>query len=198
MAESLPELIAVLKAHRVTFEEGLSDNEILAMEAAIGTSLPPDLKEFYQLAFPISNPPGGGGFPAWRTDPEGTAKERRQFIEEFFEFDIEHGYWHEDFGNKPADLAEAQHQGIAHLRTLPPLIGLYSHRFMPSSPSAAGNPVISFHGPHDTVYYGTDLHDYLMEEFVLGHSNERRATKQWPKIPKWDGLFFDAWRNWKP
>lgn len=57
---------------------------------------------------------------------------------------------------------------------VPVLVPLFSHRFLPAAPCEARSPVFSVYGP-DTIYYGSDLADYLRREFggVKGALNSR-------------------------
>ena len=50
----------------------------------------------------------------------------------------------------------------------PRLIPILSHRFIPETPNAAGNPVFSMHG-FDTIYYGANLDEYFANEFGGSH-----------------------------
>lgn len=47
---------------------------------------------------------------------------------------------------------------------VPKLIPIYSHRYIPSEPQEAGNPVFSVHQT-DIIYYGENLLSYLQVEF---------------------------------
>ena len=76
-------------------------------------------------------------------------------------------------------------------------IPVYVHRRMPDRPHAAGNPVFSVHQTN-IIYYGADLRDYLLHEF-LGDKDLGR----WPipdsvrRIEFWDiRRFFEVrWRR---
>jgi hypothetical protein len=45
------------------------------------------------------------------------------------------------------------------------LVPVYVHRMMPDRPRASGNPIFSVHQT-DIIYYGTDLRDDLIHEFL--------------------------------
>lgn len=70
----------------------------------------------------------------------------------------------------------------------PRLIELLSHRFLPETPSKAGNPVFSMYG-WDTIDYGADLTDDFNNEF-----NTPEAWRGGPyrHIPFWSGLAEDS------
>lgn len=50
------------------------------------------------------------------------------------------------------------------LVSVPRLIPICSHRYMPDRPSESGNPVFSVYQT-DIIYYGKDLMDYFCNEF---------------------------------
>ena len=83
-------------------------------------------------------------------------------------FDVENGFWWPDWGvrpNLPKDRLEVVETA---LQAAPRLIPLYGHRFLPETPSEAGNPVFSMHG-FDTIYYGANLMEYFRNEFEGKH-----------------------------
>jgi hypothetical protein len=65
--------------------------------------------------------------------------------------------------------AEATEIAKADFVTWPKLLPIFGHRFLAAEPCRVGNPVLSIQ-QMDIVYYGCDLAQYLMHEFVLvGH-----------------------------
>ncbi len=182
----LQELIEQMKIRNgINVEPGLSDDEIVAVNTAIGTTLPPDLETFLRLGIPT-------GFPDWRGDPQAAVRKGQQLVEDLFVFDTERNdFWHVSLGDRPTDIEEAKEVVLKHIRSLAPLIPMKGHRYMPSSPARAGNPVISFHGPSDTIYYGSSLYDYLTWEYIAdARSIENRIETENPKIPYWGDLLF--------
>lgn len=80
-------------------------------------------------------------------------------------FDIEHNsFWLDEWGEKPAALQQAFEIARQNVAKAPKLIPIYSHRFMPDSPSEAGSPVFSVYQT-DIIYYGHNLENYLHNEF---------------------------------
>jgi hypothetical protein len=63
-------LIKQLQERGVTFVAGLSDAEILAIEARFGFRFPPDLRAFLQTELPQ-----GERFPDWRSGNEADLRE---------------------------------------------------------------------------------------------------------------------------
>ncbi len=67
------------------------------------------------------------------------------------------------------------------------MIPVYGHRYMPARPAPSGAPILSI-WQTDIIYYGTDLLDYLGNEF--GSKRDRRAVDE-PlpyRIPYWSRL----------
>ncbi|MFI5378122.1 MAG: SMI1/KNR4 family protein [Tepidisphaerales bacterium] len=150
-----------LKNYGVTFEAGLSDVEADRVEAEFGFRFPPDLREFLQTGLPI-----GKGFPDWRRESRESINDRLSVPVEGILFDVEHnGFWLDEWGSRPATLEEAHVIVRRLVAAAPRLIPVFSHRMMPDRPHASGNPVYSVHQT-DIIYYGIDLRDYLIHEFL--------------------------------
>ena len=80
-------------------------------------------------------------------------------------FDVESGFlWWPEWGTRPDGAGERAEVLRAVVAGAPPLIPLYSHRYLPAEPHEAGNPVFSVY-QSDIVYYGADLEDYFAREF---------------------------------
>jgi len=166
---------------RIRFRKGLSESELMAVEEALGADLPPELRTFYSVALPV-----GMDFPRWRR-PRQEVERSKNWIVGSFLFDIEYGWWAPWWGERPADLANAQRVAREVLATAPPLVRVYSHRFMTTEPAGTGNPVLSVYQAVDSIYYGNDLADYLSHEF--GIRRAEWAAKQPPRVPFWGELF---------
>lgn len=83
--------------------------------------------------------------------------------------DVEHGFWWPDWGDRPSSPNDRQDVVQGALATKPRLIPLLGHRFVPETPSTAGNPVFSMYG-FDTIYYGSNLVEYFTNEFEGKHA----------------------------
>ncbi|MEO6608287.1 MAG: hypothetical protein ABIN69_07430 [Aestuariivirga sp.] len=101
-------------------------------------------------------------------------------------FDVENnGLWWTEWGPRP-EQPESRREVVARIiGQAPRLIPIYSHRFLPQTPSEAGNPVFSVYGS-DTIYYGVNLHDYIQRE------THGFKSFPWPNsirpIPFWSDL----------
>lgn len=138
--------------------------------------------------------PCGGDFPDWRDGEDASLREWLDLLRRGILFDIEHdGFWLEEWGSRPPTLDEA-HRLVGSLVAAPKLIPVYMHRMMPSEPCSAGNPVFSVH-QRETIYYGFDLRDYLIHEFLA-----KEDVGIWPipetvrHVPFWDIEWFQSGR----
>jgi hypothetical protein len=162
----------------VEFDAGLTDVEVAATEARFAFRFPPDLRAFLQTALP-----SGPRFPNWRSGEEESLRDWLDLPRRGILFDIEHGFWLEEWGPRPDSLEEACRVATELVATAPKLIPIYGHRMMPDEPHLPGNPVFSVHQT-DIIYYGFDLADYLRHEFHLA------GREPWPErvraIRFWD------------
>jgi hypothetical protein len=172
-----------LAASGVTIAPGLSDSEIKTIELAVGSSVPPELRLLWAAGFPT-----GDRFPNWRDDPDGEARHFRDWIDRATRFDVEQAqYWHDSWGLRPTEDREAVRQALAVVGEGPPMIRVYSHRFMTTQPPGWGNPVLSVWQMVDSIYYGYDLADYLAHEFKV--TKPDWAAPAPPRVPFWGDLF---------
>lgn len=161
------QIINLLKHKGVLFDNGLSDLEISEIQEKFEVSFPQDLKRFLQLQLPISDK-----FINWRQGiKDQQAAEKIWFMLnwtwEGMLFDIkENNFWVESWGNKPNDYESKVKIAKQHYDSYPKLIPIFSHRFIPSVPNEAGNPVFSVWGM-DIIYYGYDLATYFAHEFYF-------------------------------
>ena len=80
-------------------------------------------------------------------------------------FDIENNvFWIDEWGTRPDNISDAIEVARKHVVGAPKLIPVYSHRYIPTDPCAAGNPVFSVQQT-DIIYYGQNLWDYIEQEF---------------------------------
>jgi hypothetical protein len=116
---------------------------------------PPDLIDLY-----LEKRPADGY--AWDTE-DARIREMLEWPYDLLLFDVEHGFWWPDWGERP-EIAEHRAEVLrSALRQVSRLIPIIAHRFVPETPDERGNPVFSMHG-FDTIYYGADLTDYFQRE----------------------------------
>ena len=177
----LPKVIRQLEIAGVELAAGLTDSEIDEAQARFGFRFPEDLRCFLQLALPVS-----GSFPNWR---DTSQDELLSWLESPIDgvcFDIErNNFWYRSWGPKPEDLKIAISVAREFMATVPVLIPVYGHRFLPAEPSEPGNPVFSV-VQTDIILYGDDLASYLAAEFnfppIEPPRNEPRAIRFWSEL----------------
>lgn len=181
-------LIDQLKKKGVSFDKGLTEEEIKEAENTFVFNFPPDLKAFLQTQLPVSN-----AFVNWRyginskKGKEAIIYRLNEAIEGIY-FDIRHNdFWFEDWGEKPQTFEEQKAVAYKHLLQTPRLIPIYSHRYMPAFPQEAGNPIFSVYQT-DIIYYGHDLADYLAKEFQFSLEDFPPKESEPKSIPFWSEL----------
>jgi hypothetical protein len=176
----------------IQFDAGLTDNEIADVEHTFEFRFPPDLAEFLQTALPVSD-----GFPNWRTESSESIRKRLDSPLVGVLFDVElNDFWLPEWGARPANLDDALEKTRSLIKQAPKLIPIYIHRMMPDRPHKIGNPVFSVHQT-DIIYYGVDLRDYLIHEFLNATHADSRSSDEPREIEFWDiDRFLDVrWAN---
>lgn len=176
------ECIALMKQKGIDFAEGLSPNEIVAIEKSYGIRFPKSLKEFLMEALPISR-----GFYNWRDLGPDNAVFIEQMIryplDNFKEFAAEVD-WCEEWGDEPETKQELEQIMRTRVKSAPMLIPIYSHRYVPAY--SDNPPVFSVHGV-DVIHYGENLEQYLQVEF----GNKKQSQLNWNEIeyvPFWSDV----------
>jgi hypothetical protein len=170
--------------HGIGAAPGLTAQEILDAESLHGFRFPPDLRSLLEFALPL-----GDSLPNWREPGSEAIRSRLDWPAEGMCFDIEHtDFWLPGWGQKPATLADAFRVAREAVGAAPFLIPVYSHRYLPASPHAAGNPVFSVHQT-DIIRYGNDLPSYLTNEFGVHNPypvpSSPRPVAFWDKVIAW-------------
>lgn len=143
---------------RMPFITRLNESELSAIENEFGFIFPPDLRFFLQT--PV---PKGGSFVNWHS--MSSIRKAMEWPWEGIAFDIENNvFWYDSWGEKPDNLHEQLEVAKSFYDKYPKLIPIYAHRYMPATPTEAGNPIFSVYQT-DIVYYGYDLASYLDVEF---------------------------------
>ena len=176
----LAEHVAVIP--RIAAEEGLTAAEFDRIERRFGFAFADDHRAFLETVLPV-----GPRWPDWRHGDEAQLCQQLAWPVEGTLFDVEHAdVWPADWGPRRTLLAEALTVARDRLATVPQLVPVYSHRYLPSGRAAAGHPVLSVYQT-DIIYYGTDLLDYLYQEFRVGPGIEREDPRWQPRatVPFW-------------
>ncbi|MFJ3205878.1 hypothetical protein [Streptomyces sp. NPDC086989] len=158
---------------RAEIGPGLSERELDAVEARFGFTFSADHRVFLAAGLPHGSP----SWPDWRNgDPEDLAGRLSQPVEGVL-FDVEHNrFWHPAWSHRPAGTYDALQVARSELATVPQLVPIYSHRYLPGTAGECGHPVLSVHQT-DIIFYGNDLSDYVRHEFTgQASSLPARAT----------------------
>ena len=165
-------IIRLLTDKGIHFDSGLTNDEVLEIEAKFNFKFPPDLKLFLQTALPISD-----RFVNWRLGLK--SKEESDKINDILNwplegmlFDIqENDFWLDSWGSRPDSYDAKSLIAKRQYETYPKLIPIYSHRYIPSRPHEKDNPVFSVY-QMDIIYYSYDLATYFANEFHFSLTNE--------------------------
>ncbi len=158
--EYLESVARRLRSRGVECAPGLSASEIEDAEAEHGFRFPPDLRALLEYTLPV-----GERFPNWRLPGSAQIRESLDWPAHGFCFDVEFSaFWLPAWGPRSESLEKAQARAREAVRAAPMLIPIFGHRYLPASPSRAGNPVFSVYQT-DIIYYAFDLPSYLFAEF---------------------------------
>jgi hypothetical protein len=150
---------------------GLTETELAGVEQEFGFSFADDHRAFLAERLPT-----GRGWPDWRDGDREQLREKLTMPVEGVLFDVaENGFWYEGWGPQPAEIAEAVTVARRLLMTVPRLVPVYSHRYLPAGRGTSGHPVLSVMQT-DIVVYGADLQAYLHHEFDGGPLQPGRPT----------------------
>ncbi|HEY2661073.1 MAG TPA: SMI1/KNR4 family protein [Caulobacteraceae bacterium] len=133
--------------------EGYTQAELEAAQEKYGLSFPPDLVALFRDRRPVL------GYD-WRRDDDDIRAMLKWPLEGLL-FDAENsGLWWPEWGERPRAPAERAEVVGRVVSDAPKLIPLVSHRYLPTEPHEAGNPVFSIY-QSDAIYYGANLADYF-------------------------------------
>jgi len=150
-------LVSAAADRKVTLTEGLSDDEVDALEERYGWCFPPEMLEFLQAGVPI-----GGGWHDWHAlvAPEVVDTVKEVIRNHCTPVEEEDHYY---YGNDWAPAGEKTWDKAIELATKTyPVIPIRGHRCIATGPSGTlGLPVISMHQCSDNIPYGKNFWDWL-------------------------------------
>jgi hypothetical protein len=162
---------------RVDIEPGLTEVELDVVEQQYGFEFADDHRSFLAAGLPV-----GRGWPNWRDGRDEHLRERLAWPVEGVLFDVEHNvFWHSDWGVRPVDLADALAVAREWLATVPQMVPVYSHRYLPAGRDTFGHPILSMYQT-DIIVYGLDLVDYIYQEFGAGTGIDRTDARWQPHV----------------
>ncbi|MFJ3609483.1 hypothetical protein [Streptomyces hydrogenans] len=155
---------------RTEIGPGLTERELDAVETRFGFTFSADHRVFLAAGLPH----GSSRWPNWRNGDPGDLAERLAWPVEGVLFDVEHNvFWHPAWPSRPAETSEALRVARTELESVPQLVPVYGHRYLPGTAGEHGHPVLSV-WQTDIILYGNDLTDYIQHEFA-GRSNSLLA-----------------------
>lgn len=163
---------------RFSLGPGLTDDELTAIEKEFGFSFAADHR-----AFLAAGVPSGRGWPDWRAVDRGALRSLLARPIEGVLYDVgQNSFWYEGWGPRPYSSADAVAAARRYLVTVPRVIPVYAHRYLPAG--LADHPVLSIYQT-DVITYGNDLLDWLNREFGLGSP---AASVVRPSVAFWRDL----------
>jgi hypothetical protein len=182
-------LVEKLREKGIQFEDGLTTVEAEEVQKRHSLSFPPDLIELLSVGLPVSK-----NFPNWRMGIVETSGGLRPIDEilgwpaEGISFDVRRSeFWMNSWGERPSSVDEAVSEALRQVALAPKLVPLWGHRFLPSDPLEAGNPILSVIQT-DIIYYSLNLGAYFMREFGLAIDNQRDAAAKPRRIRFWSDV----------
>lgn len=159
---------------------GLAPADVAGIERQLGFPLPDD------FAYLLANvrDPGQVLFP-WAD----FSKERYDALMEWVLEGVlrtvgRSGYWLKAWGERPEEIAERVIVVRQNFPNWPKLLPIYGHRFLAAEPCQPGNPVFSIMHT-DIIYYGANLADYLVTEFIDREHRAVWSVQPIRRIPIW-------------
>ncbi|NUW46324.1 hypothetical protein [Nonomuraea rhodomycinica] len=149
--------------------EGLSEAEFARIEREYGIEFAEDHRAFLAAGLPVRQPWQAGQtwenpWPDWRNGDPAALREHLDWPVDRLLSDVQHGHWRTSWGERPSDPVEAVERARLRLADAPQMVPVYAHRFLPAGRGTFGHPVLSMWGS-DIIHYGSDLADYINQEF---------------------------------
>ncbi|WP_326567237.1 hypothetical protein VSH64_36150 [Amycolatopsis rhabdoformis] len=139
---------------------GLSAAELTDVEAQFGFRFSLDHRAFLSAGVPV-----GDRWPDWLHGNPDHLRKRLDWPVDGLLYEVEHnGLWHPSWGSRPRVLSNALACARRCLASVPQLVPVCGHRYLPGIAGAAGYPVLSVYRAEVTVC-GWDLRDYVRHEF---------------------------------
>ncbi|CAI9272441.1 unnamed protein product [Lactuca saligna] len=175
------DLIANLHHHsNVPIDQGLTQQELSAIEASFNFAFPPDLRSILREGLPV-----GQGFPNWRSSSAqqldilinlpilGVLKEvhRRKF-------------WDNRWGNRPEKDDDAVQLAKQFLKYVPVLVPVYRNCYIPAIPCVAGNPIFYVNGL-DVRLWSYDVVGFFQQTEFKGGVLRPRSLGHFLSVPLW-------------
>ena len=166
-------------------DPGLTTADLDGIERRFGFEFADDHRSFLATVLPV-----GPGWPDWRAADDTVLRTRLARPVAGVLLDVEQaGFWVADWGERPAAPEEALAVARRRLASVPQLVPVHGRHHLPSGRGAAGHAVVSVHRS-DVAFSGTDLVDYVHQEFRAGPGIGRTDVRWRPRatVPFWRDL----------
>jgi hypothetical protein len=185
-----------LAAHRLAqtgryeIGPGLTGTEFSRIERDYEFEFADDHRAFLTTGLPLNAPAAKGQtwrkpWPDWRNGDPDDLHEQLDWPIEGALFDVKNNVlWDPTWGSRPADTSTALRIARRHLAQAPKMIPIYGHRYLPAGRGTHGHPVLSIYQT-DIIVYGTDLADYINNDFS---GSGWHISTDWtppPMVPFW-------------
>ncbi|MGK5440778.1 hypothetical protein ACSNN7_02955 [Micromonospora sp. URMC 105] len=170
-------------------DKGLTNAEFDRIERGYGFEFADDHRAFLAVGLPVWQPYEEGQawehpWPDWRNGDPDALREHLSWPVDYLLWDVEHGHWRQEWGSRPAMPEEAVEVARVRLAEVPKMVPVYAHRFLPAGRGTSAHPVLSMRG-WDTIYYGTDLLDYIGQEFEEPRPERTDDWNPQATVPFW-------------
>ena len=170
---------------RVQFGPPMTDADFTRVHDGFGFELAEDHRAFLAAGLPE-----GAGWPNWRDADSASVRASLRWPVEGVLFDVSNNaFWHDDWGPRPASGVTAVEVAREALGAAPQMVPVFGHRYLPAGGGTFGHPVMSIY-QSDVICYGTDLVDYVHQEFGAGPGVDR-GDERWrprPTVTFWSDL----------
>ena len=177
-----------LREAGVRLEPGLSETELNSVQYRFSFKFCAGHRRLLSLVLPTDSADGSSdSWPDWRSGSDEDLRTRLNWPVEGVIFDVlKNGFWLASWGARPVTAAEAAAKGREMLETVPRMVPIYGHRYLPADPAPENPPVFSIYQT-DVIYYGDDLLDYVAHEFRVGPLHASPITEH-RRVPFWSDL----------
>lgn len=158
---------------RVVVEPGLTDGEFDRIERRYGIEFADDHRGFLAAGLPVGfeGSRDARRWPDWRDDDPQRIRESLKRPVDGVLFDVEkNAFWAEAWGRRPKAAVEAIEVAGRHLLTVPAMVPVYGHRYLPAGHGTWGHPVLSMYQT-DVIEYGDDLLDWVRRDIGLADAD---------------------------
>jgi hypothetical protein len=177
-----------LRQAGVRLERGLGDAELERVQDSFGFEFCAVHRRLLSAVLPAGSERfPQNKWPDWRSGSDEQLRPRLSWPVDGVVFDVlNNGFWPACWGDRPATAPEAEATAREMLLSVPMMVPIFVHRYLPAAPAPENPPVFSIYQT-DVIYYGGDLVDYVAHEFQVPplHPNPVVGPR---RVPFWSDL----------